>query len=334
VITSSYAWRSNRIIRWGLVVSLILHLLIAMAYYAVQPWLLRALHRAAPPVPPPSRDEIVTISNARTLAPKSRVHIEHGHRSPTPHRPVVATVPKPRTIAARPVTPVVPRPVPAVTPVPQPPTKAVHEAAKHLAEATPEPPRTIKQKVVTPIETAPPATPEPKRDEPTAAPERKVALAERPREAQRLSRQLTPEQLQKINDDLAKSIAQDRAENNPLNTRTYQTPASSTKPFSFQLSGANGRLRGYQGLCSPIKGWQSDGWDYYYLTCNVAFSNGRSDIEALPWPVRFRAGADPYVVEISTPPAIPGPLPGWTLPSGVYVGEGVRAYARSLGYNL
>jgi outer membrane biosynthesis protein TonB len=334
VITSSYAWRSNRIVRWGLLVSLILHILLAMLYFAVQPWLLRALHRPVAPLPR-SREEIVTISNARKIERHDRVRVQTGHPAPPPHRQVVATVRKPLTQAAPPVAPVVPRPRPVVTPVPQPPTKRVHEIVKRVAQATPEPPKTVKEKTVTEVASAPPATPIPKRDEPSAAPEKQVALGETPRQAQRPPRQFSPEQLQKINDDLAKSIAQDRAENNPLNTRTYQTPAATTRHFAFQLSGVDGRMRVPQGLCSPIKSWVADGWDYYYVSCNVAFSDGTSDIEAVPWPVRFAPKEDYFrydVRPVSTDLALP--LPGWTLSPGIVVGEGVRAYARAHGFNL
>ena len=89
--------------------------------------------------------------------------------------------------------------------------------------------------------------------------------------------------------------------------------------------------RDHHGLCDPIKSWNADGFDYYYVACNVRFSDGTIERQPVPWPVRFAPDADPFGGTARGGEALQGPLPGWRLAAGETISPELRAYARNLG---
>jgi hypothetical protein len=158
-----------------------------------------------------------------------------------------------------------------------------------------------------------------------AAQPRKVAqAAERAAEASK-NTALSPEKLAQLDQDFEKTIAQARGAANPLNVTSREAPAV-TKRYQTQMVGIDGRLTGFQGLCDPIKSWEAEGWDYYYVACNVAFDDGRVDRQGVPWPVRFRPEADPFAGTGRENVPLSPPLPGWRLGSNDRITPELRRY--------
>jgi hypothetical protein len=252
-------------------------------------------------------------------------------KRPAPQRPTPQTPPRPEE---RPVAVVVPHPVAVRTPVPQAPSRVKHELAKIVPKAAPAPPKTTVAKTVTTTPTAPPATPKPEKV--VASLERPQAVTQpvqpvrQPGHAARLS----DAQLAQIQHDLAKSIVKDRAENNPLsNVQKPVKYAATMHRSAIDFSALAGDMREAQGLCDPIRGWQTGGWDYYYATCTIQEPDGTVARKAMPWPVRWRPFNDPWTgsSRIASGP-MPLPPPGWR-PSGPIDPDFVP-YLRKNGYAI
>ncbi len=134
-----------------------------------------------------------------------------------------------------------------------------------------------------------------------------------------------------IERSLGDAIASDRRAINPLRVAA----AAPAEPVHHGLD-ANAFTAGdrnHHGLCDPIRDWTADGYDWYYLDCNVRFSDGTYQRQSIPWPVRFKPNSDPFN-GTGEPGPVPGPLPGWRLAAGAYISPEVRDYARSLGASM
>jgi hypothetical protein len=330
VITSDEKPRTDRIVRIALIGSVLVHLLLALFYFGATGLLTRlGIHF---PHPKPIRDETVAVSSSLTLEkrakpvpapPPPRARVE----PVKPQPPAPESVPVPRQVVERPA---------AAVPVP---SKQRHELAKALPSAAPEVPRTIKSQQTSQTPTAPPAKTTPS---PIKVP-RRVAQADAPDAAQQRHRpqestsasHLSEQQLAQIQSDLSQTISRARSNENPLNVPHPQPPAA-PKHYNFSMTGVPGDMRSAQGLCNPIKSWVSGPWDYYYMSCNVAISDGTSKIEAVPWPVRWPSNHDPYNYTWRVKGELPlaGPLPGWQLPAGTTISPELLQYARSLGAQI
>jgi hypothetical protein len=215
----------------------------------------------------------------------------------------------PRVVAKVPVEPVAPQPAP-VHHLLSVPRKHATVAEKIEPKALPEP-RVVHKHV-------PPAV---------------VASLQKPAPVAAAPRRLTASQIADIESNLGASIAHDRDRVNPLNG-TETTTVPTERHYGPDLSGLTTGGINHHGLCSPIKSWTDQGWDYYYLTCNVRSSDGTFDEESIPWPVRYRPDHDPNLGTAPDGQPIAMPLPGWHLPPGEPVADGVRAYAEEHGVSL
>jgi hypothetical protein len=312
----------GRTIRIALVLSVLVHLVLALFYVSAS-GLLSKLHLIPPPKPPDQ--QVVSISSSRKLEkrpkPKPVPQPVRMTRPPPPPPPQVVQ-PVPRRVAQ------VPAGAPPV------PSKQRHELSKAAPSAPPEPPRTIKAKEPSDTPTAPASPP------PSSPPKQQVALAEHPTPSEKTTKQnptrssrMSEQQIAAVERDLSKTIAQAKADTNPLAVSQQQDDGA-PKHYAIQMLGAMAKFRGYQGLCDPIKDWEADGYNYYYVACNVAFTDGTLQRQPVPWPVRFKANADPFNGTLRQSQPLSGPLPGWVLPPGTPISKELLLYARQHGANL
>ena len=155
----------------------------------------------------------------------------------------------------------------------------------------------------------------------------------RPSEAQAARvAQLSSARLARIDQDLGEAIAADRAGHDALAGTTPQPDY--TAHYSADVgSFTTGELR-HHGLCDPIKSWDADGFDYYFVSCNVRFSDGTYERQPVPWPVRFKPNHDPFNGTFGGVQPLALPLPGWTLPAGETISKELREYVIDQGGQL
>lgn len=135
-----------------------------------------------------------------------------------------------------------------------------------------------------------------------------------------------------ITNDLRDAIAGDVARRQ---SALAVAPAPIAPPRHYALDASNfisGDRRSH-GLCDPIQNWAAGEYNYYYVACNVKFSDGTYQRQSVPWPVRFRRDDDPFAGSGREKP-LAMPLPGWTLPAGETVSPELRAYAREHGVTI
>lgn len=220
-----------------------------------------------------------------------------------------ASAAQPRVVAKVPVEPVIPQPVPVRVPL-YVPRKHAPVVPKIEPKALPEP-KVVHVRV-------PPAV---------------VASLQHPAPVAAAPKRLSESQIADIENNLGASIAHDRDRVNPLNgTDTSTVPTE--HHYGPDVSDLTSGGINHHGLCSPIKSWSDSGWDYYYLSCNVRASDGTFDQESIPWPVRYRPNYDPNLGTAPDGQPIAMPLPGWHLPPGEPVADGVRQYAEEHGVSL
>ena len=330
MITSDEKPRNDRVVRIALIGSVLVHFLLALFFLGAT-GLLEKLHIVFPH-PKPKVDETVAISSSLTLDKRTRPK----PAPPPPRARVEPVKPKQQAPESVPVPQrVVQRPAAAV-PVP---SKQRHELAKTVPTAAPQVPKTVKAEQTSQTPTAPPskATPSPVKAPRTIAKAESQDAAQQRPQHQTSASHLSEQQLAQIQSDLSHTIAQARSNENPLYVPHPQQP-SAPKHYNFSMTGVPGDMRSAQGLCSPIKNWTDGPWDYYYMSCNVAISDGTSRIEPVPWPVRWPANHDPYAYTWHLRPGqvlpLAGPLPGWTLPPNTPISPELLQYARSLGAQI
>jgi hypothetical protein len=145
--------------------------------------------------------------------------------------------------------------------------------------------------------------------------------------------QFSSARLAQINRDLGQAIASDRSGINGALAGT-STQVDYTKHYSADVgSFTTGEMR-HHGLCDPIKSWQQDGYNYYFVACNVRFSDGTYERQPVPWPVRFKPSRDPFAGTFGGEEPLALPLPGWTLPAGETITKELRQYALDNGVTL
>jgi hypothetical protein len=288
MITTAEPRGSGRVLRIALVASIVAHLLAGLVFFAASDETRRLLSRLDVRHPVKQENETVAMSTALHLEKRTRPTAGSSHpRAALPRqvaRPIARSRPAPQVVARVPRAAVRPQPVERRPAVPK------HELAK-----------------VAPHATAAPRT--------RAAPEQRIAAlqrSERPAEPRAASQpgRLSQAQIAKIENDLAKTIAQARAEAAPLSDTRSRTVPTSTQHFVMNFSGIANNLRRVQGLCHAIKSWQEDGWNYYWDSCEVQEPDGAVREKALPWPVRYRPQADPNL-GTGPDPATVLPVPGW-----------------------
>lgn len=136
-----------------------------------------------------------------------------------------------------------------------------------------------------------------------------------------------------ITNDLRAAIASDVA-HRPSAVAVAPAPLATPRHYALDASSFLSGDRTHHGLCDPIKNWVQDGYNYYFVACNVRFSDGTFQRQAVPWPVRFPPGNDPFARTASGEKPLAMPLPGWHLPEGESVTPELRAYAREHGVTL
>ena len=290
---------SRRVLRFAVLGSLLVHV-VGIFLWGIANGTFPNLQPRARATPPP--DLIVTTSNAITIRKRAKPR-------PVPQPRVRPAQPQ-RVAAVQPRS--VPRPELRQAPVTVPPlSRALHELAKANPQAAPQAPRTVR------------ATPSPA-PEPThsaAAQPQRVAFAQQPSRPSRAH--LSQEQLAHINEDIHKTLAQLRSENDPLAVHSTAPPVAQ-KRYRVQMLGAFGHLRNGEGHYSPIRSWNAEGYHYYYVSYDFVYSDGEYESGSVPWPIRFKPSEDPFTnpeigARHDTP--LPPPLPGWSLPPGEHIGK-------------
>ena len=180
---------------------------------------------------------------------------------------------------------------------------------------------------------APRVLPQPKVLQPVPEP-KIVASVQKPAAAEKSAPRYSDQQIAAIESSLGDSISRNRDRDNPLNVQATAPAGDGMKHYGTDLSSLTDGGLGHSGLCSPVQSWEADGWTYYYLICDVKATDGTFDREGIPWPVRFRPNNDPFEGTGSRSEPVAMPLPGWHLPAGEHVADGVRQYAAEHGVNL
>ncbi|MBD5655507.1 MAG: hypothetical protein IAI50_10080 [Candidatus Eremiobacteraeota bacterium] len=144
--------------------------------------------------------------------------------------------------------------------------------------------------------------------------------------------QLSGARIAQMEEDLGKSIAHDREGIDPLHVPPGAPPQM--KHYGTDYAAFTTGEREHHGLCDPIKDWTLDGYDYYYVACNVRFSDGSFERQDVPWPIRFDPHDDPFNGTSHGDEPLAMPLPGWHLPPGENVTVELREYAKSHGVDI
>ena len=140
------------------------------------------------------------------------------------------------------------------------------------------------------------------------------------------------QKIAQITQDLQGEINNDRGAHGAL--AVAPEPAPTMKRFAMDLGDLTAGSLSHHGLCDPIRDWKDGGWDYYYVACNVRFSDGTFQRQDVPWPVRFPPGDDPFAGTAHRDKPLAMPLPGWHLEPGESVTVELREYAHDHGVDI
>ena len=295
------ARRDRRRDRAGVLGSLVVHALAALVFGVL---LSRIFVTPKPEVT--TRTETITLAKK---TPPPKLAIQPQTRAAAPARlavvpPPRAVVPPPRAIAP---------PHPAVVP----PLRVI--VPQHVPRRVVSVPRQAAPPVPAPVATSPPV----------------FARGTRPSPQRPGRNRLSGAQIASIQNDLATSIAQDRAAIDPIHV-DHPAPLATPKDYGATYTAFDdvGEGKRGHGLCDPITNWVADGFDYYYVVCNVRSSDGSSHRENVPWPVRFPPDDNPFVGTAKGSVPLAMPLPGWHESSNTEISEELRSYAKDHGVSL
>jgi len=307
---ASEAGRSSRILRVAIAVSLLVHLVLGLLFLLTYDELSRLLHVDRPRVhPTPPSDEIVTISSSLHIEKRAKpVPVRASAAARPPAEPRPRTVPVARPVAAALQTVVIRRPADPAQ------SRLRHELAKASALATSQAAVTRIGQTVT---QAPAGLP------------REKAVASVARPASSHTSTLSDARLAQIEHDFAKTIAQARAQTDPLRNVKPDPPAA-PKSYHLQMHGVFGVLHRGQGQYYPIRGWHAGGLDWYFVSYEFTYADGTYETGNVPWPIHFSPGGDPFVNGL-TNVQLPGPPPGF-VPAGT-LGKALRAYFPNLVFS-
>ena len=312
MITTTYEWRGQRILRVTVIVSLVLHaLLFLFAFWVVG---VAAKIFPVPHVKPPrDKDEIVTISSATHVAKKPvPVHAARPVQAPRPRPPEPQSIPRQELVPHPLHQPIAQLPVPS---------RALHELAKQAPKAPPNPPKTVREKTITDEPSAPPRTPAPHTQRVALADQLPASVPQKSSHATRLSY----EQLEQINRDLSRTIAQARSANDPLHVP--QEPAAAPKHYRIQMTGTFGALRYGEGHYAPLRSFPYGGNHCYYVSYEFTWADGTFETGGVPWPVCFTPSSDPFTnpsINVLTHTPLPPPPPGFVPPANL--GKALRPF--------
>lgn len=295
------ARRDRRRDRAGVLGSLVVHALAALVF-----GVLLSRIFVTPKTEVTTRTETITLAKK---TPPPKLAIQPQTRAAAPARlavvpPPRAVVPPPRAIAP---------PHPAVVP----PLRMI--VPQHVPRRVVSVPRQAAPPVPAPVATSPPV----------------FARGTRPSPQRPGRSRLSGAQIASIENDLATSIAQDRAAIDPIHV-DHPAPLATPKDYGATYTAFDdvGEGKRGHGLCDPITNWVADGFDYYYVVCNVKSSDGSSHRENVPWPVRFPPDDNPFVGTAKGSVPLAMPLPGWHESSNTEISEELRSYAKDHGVSL
>jgi hypothetical protein len=210
------------------------------------------------------------------------------------------TVPRPHPLAQK--QPVQPQraTAPVKPQVQQPPAPPVPQVVKK-EEVAPHPQRheLVADKGKEP---APPKKPDAKLEVAYAQPH------QQPPSKQRLP--YSQQQIAALSREFSQTIAQEREHANPMDVQT--APPAGLKEFKLQIQGIHSQLRSGEGIITPSRAWNQDGYHYYYINYELVYMDGQYESGAVPWPVRFRPRED--VLLMRSRFQMPCPVPDYPLP--------------------
>jgi len=142
-------------------------------------------------------------------------------------------------------------------------------------------------------------------------------------------------QLARIQNDLASAVAT-APKANPLAVPSSAAVASTMKEYGPAVGAFSsiGDSRNHHGLCDPVRDWVAGGYDYYYVACNVRFSDGTMQRQSVPWPIRFDPHDDPFNGTAGRDMALAMPLPDWHPTASSYITPELRTYAKDHGISI
>jgi hypothetical protein len=232
---------------------------------------------------------------------------------------------------------IVKRPHPIPTPAPP---RVVHVMPVPLVHTKPQP---VVAAAAPPVASAPHPTPH---RQPPRLVERPAELAKNgggaharpqseppaPGESTSQRSALSAQKIAQITQDLQGEIDADRGAHGPL--AVAPAPEPTMKRYAMDIGDLTAGGLSHHGLCDPIRNWQADGYNYYYVACNVKFSDGTFQRQDVPWPVRFPPNDDPFAGTAHRDKPLAMPLPGWHLGPGETVTVELREYAHDHGVDI
>ncbi|MBD5634327.1 MAG: hypothetical protein IAI49_07590, partial [Candidatus Eremiobacteraeota bacterium] len=144
--------------------------------------------------------------------------------------------------------------------------------------------------------------------------------------------QLSAQKIAQITQDLQGEIDADRGAHGAL--AVAPEPAPTMKRYAMDVGDLTAGALNHHGLCDPIQDWHENGFNYYYVACNVKFSDGTFQRQNVPWPVRFPPADDPFAGTAHQDKPLAMPLPGWHLSAGETVTIELREYAHDHGVEI
>lgn len=137
-----------------------------------------------------------------------------------------------------------------------------------------------------------------------------------PQRREQQAQTLTQAQLDAQSRAFEQTIAQARAASDPIAGAANSNVApSAPKRQALNLQGDFGRPQP-EGILYPVKRWTDGPYVYYYVRYDAEYADGNVESGVVPWPIRFPLNQDPFARNIHRMP-LPGPLPGYALPTGV-----------------
>lgn len=116
--------------------------------------------------------------------------------------------------------------------------------------------------------------------------------------------------------DFEKTIERLRRENDPIVSAERPVQRSDlNRTFALDVGRSAGSAPRGEGILTPEKAWQADGYDYYYVRYWVQYPDGSTETGIVPWPLRYLPEDDPFRLHILHFP-LPGPLADFALPPG------------------
>lgn len=120
----------------------------------------------------------------------------------------------------------------------------------------------------------------------------------------------SPEQIDQLDRQFSKTIADSRADLSTVQAQTKSAPAT-MKHYAISFNGIHAGLRAGQGYIYPIAAPQRIGNTvWYYTHYQYMYADGTVEEDDIPWPFQYPVGHDLFAMHVRLIP-LQGPPPGY-----------------------